>query len=200
MTAALATYPVRYINGQWVKARSSETLPVYDFNTEALVATVPSGMVPEAKAAVLAARTAFDSWSTPPLETRAGHLGTIAAGIEGRSEKLKLTISREVGMPFKIARAVQVGGPAWHWCNFAKVARAFEWEKKVSSLLMLRDPIGVVGCITPLNFLFSQITLKITRALVAGCTVSVRQRAGKRYLRIRRISRIQGDKFQLPAT
>ena len=59
MTSALATYPAQYINCHWVKARSSETLPVYDSRTEALVATGPSGMVPEAETAVLAASAAL---------------------------------------------------------------------------------------------------------------------------------------------
>lgn len=135
------------------------------------MATVPAGTALEAEAAVLAARAAFDSWSTLPLETRAAYLDKVAAGVKARTEELALAIAREVGMPLKIASAVQVGGPAWHWGNFAKVARAFEWEKKVGNSLVLREPIGVVGCITPWNFPLSQITLKIAPALVAGCTV-----------------------------
>jgi acyl-CoA reductase-like NAD-dependent aldehyde dehydrogenase len=105
------------------------------------------------------------------VETRALYLDKVAAGIKARTEELSLTIAREVGMPLKMARAVQVGGPAWHWGNFAKVARAFEWVKKVGNSLVVREPIGVVGCITPWNFPLSQITLKIAPALVAGCTV-----------------------------
>ncbi len=167
----MTAYPAHYINGQWVKARSDETLPVHDSSTEALMATVPAGTMAEAEAAVLAARVAFDSWSTLPVETRAACLDRIAAGIKARTEELALAIAREVGMPLKMARAVQVGGPAWHWGNFAKVARHFEWEKKVGNSLVLREPIGVVGCITPWNFPLSQITLKIAPALVAGCTV-----------------------------
>ena len=169
--ASAVTYPAHYINGQWVTASSSETLPVHDSSTEALMATVPSGTALEADAAVMAARAAFGSWSTLPVETRAAYLDKIAAGIKARTEELALAIAREVGMPLKMARAVQVGGPAWHWGNFAKVARGFEWEKKVGNSLVLREPIGVVGCITPWNFPLSQITLKIAPALAAGCTV-----------------------------
>ena len=74
-------------------------------------------------------------------------------------------------MPLKLAKAIQGAGPAWHWGNFAKLARQFEWDKKVGNSIVAREPIGVVGCITPSNFPLSQITLKIAPAMVAGCTV-----------------------------
>ena len=135
------------------------------------MASVPAGTSQEAATAVMAARAAFDSWSALPVETRAAFLDKIAAGIKARSNELALAIAREVGMPLKMAKAIQVGGPAWHWGNFAKVARSFEWEKKVGNSLVVREPIGVVGCITPWNFPLSQITLKIAPAMVAGCTV-----------------------------
>lgn len=171
MSTQMTVYPAHYINGQWVKAQSSETLPVHDSSTEALMATVPAGTAAEAEAAVLAARAAFDGWSALPVETRAAYLDKVAAGVKARTEDLAVAIAREVGMPLKMARAVQVGGPAWHWGNFAKVARQFEWEKQVGNSLVVREAIGVVGCITPWNFPLSQITLKIAPAMVAGCTV-----------------------------
>ncbi|WP_332774995.1 aldehyde dehydrogenase family protein [Polaromonas sp.] len=167
----MTNYPSHYINGQWVAAQSSETLPVHDSSTEALMATVPSGTAAEAEAAVLAARAAFDGWAALPVETRAAYLDKVAAGLKARTEDMAVAIAREVGMPLKLARIVQVGGPTWQWSNFAKVARHFEWEKKVGNSLVVREPIGVVGCITPWNFPLSQITLKIAPAMVAGCTV-----------------------------
>ena len=171
MSTPTTVYPAHYINGQWVKAQSSDTLPVHDSSTEAVMATVPAGTVAEAQAAVLAARAAFEGWSSLPVETRAAYLEKVAAGVKARTEDLAVAIAREVGMPLKMARAVQVGGPAWHWSNFAKVARQFEWEKTVGNSLVVREAIGVVGCITPWNFPLSQITLKIAPAMAAGCTV-----------------------------
>ena len=171
MSTPMTVYPAHYINGQWVKAQSSETLPVHDSSTEAVMATVPAGSAAEAEAAVLAARAAFESWSSLPVETRAAYLDKVAAGVKARAEDLAVAIAREVGMPLKMARAVQAGGPAWHWGNFAKVARQFQWEKTVGNSLVVREAIGVVGCITPWNFPLSQITLKIAPAMAAGCTV-----------------------------
>ena len=164
-------YSSHYINGQWVEATSSDTLPVHDSSTEEVMATVPAGTAKEAENAVHAARAAFDSWAALPVETRAAYLDKVTAAIKARSDELATAIAREVGMPLKMAKAIQVGGPAWHWGNFAKVARSFEWEKKVGNSLVVREPIGVVGCITPWNFPLSQITLKIAPAMVAGCTV-----------------------------
>jgi len=171
MDSAMVVYPAHYINGQWRKAQAGETLSVHDSSTEEVMATVPVGTAAEAGEAVLAARQAFEAWSGLPVETRAAYLDKIAAGIKARTEDLALAIAREVGMPLKMARAVQVGGPAWHWANFAKVARNFEWEKKVGNSLVVREAVGVVGCITPWNFPLSQITLKIAPAMAAGCTV-----------------------------
>lgn len=168
-------FPSHYINGKWVQAASGQLLPVHDSSTEELMATVPAGTAEETNSAIAAARTAFEGWSQLPVETRAAYLDKIAAGVKARTDDLAMAIAREVGMPLKMARAIQVGGPAWHWGNFAKVARAFEWEKTVAgptgSSLVVREAIGVVGCITPWNFPLSQITLKIAPAMAAGCTV-----------------------------
>ncbi len=171
MPASIRIFPAHYIDGQWSAAKSPTTLQVHDSSTEAVMASVPAGTAAEADAAIWAARRAFDGWSALPVETRAAYLDKIALGIKARTEELAVAIAREVGMPLKMARAVQVGGPAWHWGNFAKVARNFEWEKKIGHSVVVREAVGVVGCITPWNFPLSQITLKIAPALAAGCTV-----------------------------
>ncbi len=167
----MKTYPSHYINGQWEKAQSRDVFHVHDSSTEEEMATVPAGTADEAESAVRAARAAFDGWSALPVETRAAYLDKVSAGLKARIDDMATTIAREVGMPIKLAKPVQVGMPVWNWANFAKVARAFEWEEKVGNSLVVREPIGVVGCITPWNFPLNQITLKVAPALVAGCTV-----------------------------
>ena len=167
----MKNYDSHYINGQWVPAASGATLPVHDSSTEELMAQVPAGTAVEAAAAVLAARAAFASWAALPVEERAAYIDKVSAGLKARMDEMATTIAREVGMPIKLAKPVQVGGPVWNWANFAKVARAFVWEEKVGNSLVLREAIGVVGCITPWNFPLNQITLKIAPALAAGCTV-----------------------------
>ncbi|MGL6155300.1 MAG: aldehyde dehydrogenase family protein, partial [Ralstonia mannitolilytica] len=69
------------------------------------------------------------------------------------------------------ARAIQVGGPVYNWGNFAKLLGTFEFEERVGNSLVVREPVGVVGAITPWNYPLNQITLKVAPALAAGCTV-----------------------------
>ena len=164
-------YNDHYINGQWVKAQSEKNFEVHDSTTEEVFATVPQGTKAEAEQAVLAARAAFDSWSQLPVETRCEYIDKIVQGLKDRTDEMGTAIAREVGMPIKLAKMIQVGGPVFNWGNAAKVARRFVWEEKVGNSLVVREPIGVVGCITPWNFPLNQITLKVAPALAAGCTV-----------------------------
>ncbi len=164
-------YDAHYINGQFVTAEGPDLLPVYDSSTEELMATVPAGTADEARAAIRAARAAFDGWSSLSVEERCVYIDKIVAGLKARSDEIATAIAREVGMPIKLAKAIQVGGPIYNWGNAAKKAREFQWERQVGNSTVVREPIGVVGCITPWNFPLSQITLKVAPALAAGCTV-----------------------------
>jgi betaine-aldehyde dehydrogenase len=80
-------------------------------------------------------------------------------------------IAQEVGMPLKLAARIQVGLPIANFANYAKIAKEFKFEEKVGNSLVVREPVGVVGAITPWNYPLHQITLKVAPALAAGCTV-----------------------------
>jgi len=167
----MTVYDSHYISGAWHKAQNPAVLQVHDSTTEEVMATVPQGTADEAAQAVLAARAAFPAWSALSVEERCVYIDKIVAGLKARTDEMATAIAREVGMPIKMAKMIQVGGPIFNWGNAAKVARAFLWEEKVGNSLVVREPIGVVGCITPWNFPLNQITLKVAPALAAGCTV-----------------------------
>jgi len=167
----MTTYDSHYINGAWHKAHNPAVFEVHDSTTEEVMATVPQGTAEEATQAVLAARAAFPAWSTLSVEERCVYIDKIVAGLKARTEEMGTAIAREVGMPIKMAKMIQVGGPIFNWGNAAKAARAFDWQEQVGNSLVVREPIGVVGCITPWNFPLNQITLKVAPALAAGCTV-----------------------------
>ncbi|MEY3518144.1 MAG: hypothetical protein RLZ89_1004 [Pseudomonadota bacterium] len=167
----MTVYDSHYISGTWHKAQNPAVLEVHDSTTEEVMATVTQGTAEEAAQAVLAARAAFPAWSALSVEERCVYIDKIVAGLKARTDEMATAIAREVGMPIKLAKMIQVGGPIFNWGNAAKVARAFLWEEKVGNSLVVREPIGVVGCITPWNFPLNQITLKVAPALAAGCTV-----------------------------
>lgn len=167
----MTTYDSHYINGAWHKAQATAVFEVHDASTEEVMATVPQGTADEAAQAVMAARAAFPAWSALSVEERCVFIYKIVAGLKARGDEMAIAIAREVGMPIKLAKMVQVGGPVFNWGNAAKVARAYPYEEKVGNSLVVREPIGVVGCITPWNFPLNQITLKVAPALASGCTV-----------------------------
>ena len=167
----MKTYASHYINGIWQKAQSDQTFSVHDSSTEEVIASVPAGTANEVDLAVRAARKAFDAWSQTPLEERCALIDKVVEGLQARAEEMAQTVAREVGMPIKLTRMVQVGGPIFNWGNTAKQARRFQWEEKIGNSLVLREPVGVVACITPWNFPLNQITLKVAPALAVGCTV-----------------------------
>jgi len=170
----MTTYDSHYINGAWHKAHNPAVFEVHDSTTEEVMATVPQGTAEEATQAVLAARAAFPAWSALSVEERCVYIDKIVAGLKARTEEMGTAIAREVGMPIKMAKMIQVGGPIFNWGNAAKAARAFHWQEQVGNSQVVREPIGVVGCITPWNFPLNQITLKVAPALAAGCTVGLK--------------------------
>ncbi|CAJ0897143.1 3-succinoylsemialdehyde-pyridine dehydrogenase [Ralstonia mannitolilytica] len=160
-----------FINGKWVAPQAKGVIEVIHSATEEVMGTIPEGSAADAEAAVTAARAAFDGWAATPVAKRAEYVQKIADGLKARSEELAQLIAGEVGMPIKLARAIQVGGPVYNWGNFAKLLGTFEFEEHVGNSLVVREPVGVVGAITPWNYPLNQITLKVAPALAAGCTV-----------------------------
>jgi aldehyde dehydrogenase (NAD+) len=163
-----------YINGQWAAPSTKETIDVHGAGTGEVMGTVPAGGERDIDAAVRAARAAFESWSQRPVAERAAFLAKISAGLVKRAEELGRTIAQEVGMPIKLSSRIQAGLPAMTFGNYAKIAGEFSFEEKVGHSLVVRDPVGVVGAITPWNYPLHQIALKVAPALAAGCTVVVK--------------------------
>jgi betaine-aldehyde dehydrogenase len=160
-----------YINGQWVVPSTRETIDVHNAGTGEVMGTVPAAAEADIDAAVRAARAAFDAWSQRPVAERAGFLAKISAGLQQRGELLGKTIAQEVGMPIKLSGRIQAGLPMMTFGNYAKIAGEFPFEEKVGHSLVVREPVGVVGAITPWNYPLHQIALKVAPALAAGCTV-----------------------------
>jgi acyl-CoA reductase-like NAD-dependent aldehyde dehydrogenase len=163
-----------YIDGAWVPSTGTTTIDVIDSTTEAVIGTVPEGTTADIDAAVAAARAAFPAWSATPVEERTALLTRVSEALGARLEDLGDLITHEVGMPRTLSQLVQVGLPMSTFGSMASIAADFTWEKEVGTSLVVREPVGVVGCITPWNYPLHQIAAKVAPALAAGCTVVVK--------------------------
>ena len=160
-----------YVNGAWIASGGATSLEVIDSATEQVMGRVPDGTAADVDAAVAAARKAFDSWSQTPVAERAALLGKVAAALQERSGEIAELIAREVGMPVRMAAGIQVGLPTGTFANSAKLVESYEFESMLGTSLIVREPIGVVGAITPWNYPLHQIAAKVAPAIAVGCTV-----------------------------
>src|ERR1700677_972401 len=160
-----------YINGAWVPSTGKGTLDVIDSATEEVFATIPEGTAEDVDKAVEAAAAAFPGWAATSREERAKLLTRIGEALGARTDELAQIISHEVGMPMTLSGSIQVGLPAGAFSDAATGAESFPWEEEVGNSLVGREPVGVVGAITPWNYPLYQIALKVAPALAAGCTV-----------------------------
>lgn len=160
-----------FIDGRWVKPNGSGSIDVHSPSTEEILARIPEGTATDVEAAVVAARRAFDDWSTTPAAKRAEYLQKIHEGLKARAGEIAETISKEMGMPIKLSQRIQAGSPIAVFGYYAKMLAEFPFEERVGNSLVVREPIGVVAAITPWNYPLHQISLKVAPALAAGCTV-----------------------------
>ena len=167
----MTDYDSHFINGAWQPAAGRERSPMDDAATAAPIALVAHAEAIEVDAAVRAARAAFPGWSASTPAYRAGFLRAIADALALRSEALAHAISREVGMPLKLARRIQVDAPVAAWRQTASMGEDMRFEEEIGHSLVTREAVGVVAAITPWNYPLHQITAKLAAALMAGCTV-----------------------------
>jgi len=160
-----------YINGSWVKPLGTGSIEVFDSVTEEVMGTIPEGNAEDVNLAAQAAASAFPSWSALAPAARATFMDKIGDGLAARMDEIAAVISKETGMNSMLSKLVQVGLPINSFKQAAAVAQTFHYEEEVGSSLVVREPIGVVGCITPWNYPLHQIAAKVAFAMAAGCTV-----------------------------
>jgi betaine-aldehyde dehydrogenase len=160
-----------FIDGRWSSPSSKDSIEVHNAGNGEIMGRVPAGGQKDIDSAVAAARAALDGWRDTPAAKRAEYLDKISAGLKARAEELAKIIAQEVGMPLKMAGRIQAGLPIANFANYAKILKEYSFEQKVGNSIVVKEPVGVVGAITPWNYPLHQITLKVAPALAAGCTV-----------------------------
>ncbi len=160
-----------YVGGAWVTPDGEETLEVVEAATERPLGTIPAGTPADARRAIAAAREAFGGWAATPVAERQRLLRAIADGLEVRADEIARTVTAEVGMPLKLSRIIQAGLPIASFRMAADLLDSIPLEEQAGSALVVREPVGVVGAITPWNYPLHQVACKVAPALAAGCTV-----------------------------
>ncbi len=164
-------YDNLYIDGRWVASRGGGFIEVINASTEEVMGRIPAGSAEDVDAAAGAARAAFEGWAATPLQERIGYARRIHQGLTDCADEIARTITGEVGMPLKFSRRIQAGLPASVMESCIALAGQFPFEEEFGNSLVVREPAGVVACITPWNYPLHQVVVKVAPALLAGCTV-----------------------------
>jgi aldehyde dehydrogenase (NAD+) len=170
MTTHTLNAPAHWIGGDSV-AGGTETIDVVNPASNEVIAAVPAGTAADVDQAVAAATVAFPGWAATDPRERAAVVKRVSEGLQARVGEVADTITAEMGAPIGLSRSAQAGLPIAVAASVAGLAADFPWTEEIGSALIVREPVGVVGAITPWNFPLQQIVTKLAPALLAGNTM-----------------------------
>lgn len=167
-----------YINGQWVDADSGQKLEVVNPATGELLGTIPNMGTAETKRAIEAANKAWGAWRAKTAKERANLLRKWFNLMMENQEDLAIIMTAEQGKPLAEAKGeVAYGASFIEWFAeegkrlYGDVIPTYAPDKRI---VVIKEPIGVVGAITPWNFPNAMITRKAGPALAAGCPIVIK--------------------------
>ena len=160
-----------YINGDWVKSESNELIDVINPATEEVIGQVTAGTKEDIDKAVSAALEAFSSFQQTTKEQRIELLNNIISEYENRYDDFVQIITKEMGAPIWLSEAAQAKTGIKNIHETLDALKDYEFERPEGDYTLIKEPIGVIGMITPWNWPMNQITTKVSAALAAGCTM-----------------------------
>ena len=160
-----------YINGEWVKSESNETIDVINPANEEVIGQVAAGTKEDIDKAVSAALDAFSSFQQTTKAQRIELLKNVITEYEARYNDFVQTISKEMGSPIWLSEAAQAKTGIKNIQETLDALECYEFERPEGDYTLIKEPIGVIGMITPWNWPMNQITTKVSAALAAGCTM-----------------------------
>ena len=160
-----------YINGEWVDPAGHDTVDLINPATESISGRIALGSTEDVDKAVAAAKQAFKTYSQTTRDERLNLLKAIKVEYDKRQPELAQAITEEMGAPGALAAGFHTFLGTGHLDTAIAVLEAFEFEDKRGDTLVIKEPIGVCGLITPWNWPLNQVTVKIFPALAAGCTI-----------------------------
>jgi len=164
-----------YIDGKWVAPVAPREFEVVNPADEQPFATISLGSKADVDKAVAAARRAFETWSRVGHEERLAAVERLLEAYKARIADMAQAISQEMGAPIRLATESQASVGAYHIKNFIRALKEFRFEHPLDARnpqeMIVREPIGVCGLITPWNWPMNQVALKVVPAVAVGCTV-----------------------------
>jgi aldehyde dehydrogenase (NAD+) len=160
-----------YIDGAWQAPAGESKLDVINPATEKPFATIAMGTCDDVDKAARAARAAFASYSVTSRTDRLVLLSRVLDVFSQRLDAFADILTMEMGAPSKLARQAQAYSGVVHLEKTIEALARFDFETMLGSTRILREPIGVIGMITPWNWPINQIVCKVAPALAAGCTM-----------------------------
>jgi aldehyde dehydrogenase (NAD+) len=160
-----------YIDGAWIDPVSPRTLDVIDPGTEEAFIKISLGSSADVDRAVAAAKAAFPAFARTSKAERLELLKRVLEVYKSRYDDIATALSREMGAPAKLAKTSQAGMGTAHLAKMIETLEHFEFDRLSGKTLVTKEPIGVVGMITPWNWPINQIVCKVAPALAAGCTM-----------------------------
>jgi aldehyde dehydrogenase (NAD+) len=160
-----------YIDGQWVDPVEPCTMDVVNPASEEVYGRISIGSAADVDMAVAAATRAFETFSQTSREERIDLLQAILDVFVRRSDEVAEAIMDEMGAPWGLAKYAQAASGTQHIASAIEALKSYEFEEKIGSAIVVKEPIGVCGQITPWNWPMNQIAVKVAPALAAGCTM-----------------------------
>ena len=160
-----------YIDGQWVDPVEPRTLDVINPATEEVYGCISIGSAADVDKAVAAATRAFETFSMTSREERMALLQKMLDVFNRRADEVAEAIMDEMGAPWGLAKHAQAASGTQHIAAALQALKTYEFEEKIGSTMIVKEPIGVCGLITPWNWPMNQIAVKVAPAIAAGCTM-----------------------------
>ncbi|MGX5805477.1 aldehyde dehydrogenase family protein [Bradyrhizobium sp. Arg314] len=158
-----------YIDGVWTEPASPKRMAVVNPASEEAMYEIALGSKADVDAAVDAAKRSFKTFSNTSRGERLALLGRVIDVYHSRIADLAASISDEMGAPLGLANKEHAPAGLAHFETMRSLLGQYKFEEPIGSALVVREPIGVVGMITPWNWPMNQIGAKVAPALAAGC-------------------------------
>ena len=160
-----------YINGSWVQSQSNEKIEVINPANEDIIGHITAGTKEDINNAVDAAFQAFQTYQNTSKNERIEIINNILLEYDNRYQDLVDAITEEMGSPLWLSSKAQASTGVKNFNETLDALKEYQFEKKEGDYIIVKEPIGVIGMITPWNWPMNQITTKVSAAIAAGCTM-----------------------------